>query len=97
MDNAKIDTNYLSFAKAKKANINIMLDIIRRCVLEINAADYTQNQVKDLLNSFTADWLENIIDTRHYYEVWYKEKIVALEVSAEIRAKKSNVTLPLFL
>lgn len=55
MDNAKIDTNYLSFVKAKKSNINIMLDIIRRCVLEINAADYTQNQVKDLLNSFTED------------------------------------------
>lgn len=61
MDNAKIDTNYLSFVKAKKSNINIMLDIIRRCVLEINAADYTQNQVKDLLNSFTEDWLKNII------------------------------------
>ncbi len=57
MDNAKVDTNYLSFVKAKKANINIMLDIIQRCVVEINAADYTQNQVKDLLNNFTADWL----------------------------------------
>ena len=64
MDNEKIDTNYLSFVKAKKANINIMLDIIRRCVLEINTADYTQNQAKDLLDSFTTDWLENIIDTR---------------------------------
>lgn len=77
MNNAKIDMNYLSFVKAKKANVNKMLDIIRRCVLEINAVDYTQNQIKDLLDSFTADWLENIIDTRHYYEAWYKDKIVA--------------------
>lgn len=53
-----IDKNRLSFVRAKKENINIMLDIIRRCVSEINAADYTQNQVKDLLNGFTADWLE---------------------------------------
>lgn len=58
------NTNYLSFVKAKKANINIMLDIIRRCVLEINAVDYAQNQANGLLDSFTANWLENIIDTR---------------------------------
>lgn len=71
MNYSIIDKNRLSFVRAKKENISVMLDIIRRCVLEINAADYTQNQVKDLLNGFTADWLENIIDTRHYYEVWY--------------------------
>ena len=51
-----IDINRLFFAKAKKENISVMLDIIRRCVLEINSVDYTQAQVQELLNSFTANW-----------------------------------------
>lgn len=97
MDNEKIDTNSLSFAKAKKVNINIMLDIIRRCVLEINAADYTQNQVKNLLNGFTADWLEDIINTRHYYEAWYNGTIVACGGVSRDYNQKNKATSLLFL
>lgn len=46
MNNKTIDVNCLSFVRAKKENIGIMLEIIHRCVLEINAADYTQTQVE---------------------------------------------------
>lgn len=98
MNYSTIDKNRLSFVRAKKENISVMLDIIRRCVLEINAADYTQNQVKDLLNGFTADWLENIIDTRHYYEVWYDEIIVACGgVSRDYNQEKQSYFIAVFV
>jgi N-acetylglutamate synthase-like GNAT family acetyltransferase len=77
MKTQEIDINRLSFVRAKKENISIMLDIIRRCVLEINSVDYTQVQIRELLDGFTAEWLEDIINTRHYYEVWYDGTIVA--------------------
>ena len=77
MDRAQTEPDCLSFARADKANISGMLAIIHRCVLEINAADYTPHQVEKLLDGFTADWLENIIDTRHYYEVRYQGKLIA--------------------
>lgn len=54
-----------------------MLEIIRRCVLEINAVDYTQTQVEHLVKSFSGDWLEDLVNTRHYYEVWYQGMLIA--------------------
>ena len=42
MNKKTIDVNCFSFVRAKKDNIGIMLEIIHRCVLEINAVDYTR-------------------------------------------------------
>lgn len=77
MNNKTIDVNCLSFVRAKKENIGIMLEIIHRCVLEINAVDYTQTQVEHLVKSFSEDWLEDLINTRHYYEVWCQGMLIA--------------------
>lgn len=52
MNNKTIDLSFLSFVRAKKENIGIVLEIIRRCILEINAADYIQTQVEHLFGMF---------------------------------------------
>ena len=77
MNNKTIDVNCLSFVRAKKENIGIMLEIIHRCVLEINAVDYAQTQVEHLVKNFSEEWLEDLINTRHYYEVWYQGMLIA--------------------
>lgn len=98
MNSSTVDTNRLSFARAKKENSGAMLDIIRRCVSEVNAADYTQAQVRELLDGFTADWLEDIISTRHYYEAWYDGKIVACGgVSRDYSQEKQSYLTAVFV
>lgn len=44
---------------------------------EVNYKDYAPYEFEKYLAHFTADWLIDIINTRHYYEVWYQGKIVA--------------------
>ena len=39
--------------------------------------DYTQTQVEHLVKGFSEDWLEDLINTRHYYEVWYQGMLIA--------------------
>lgn len=77
MDNDKIDVERLDFVKAEKSDIDAMFHIIRRCIREVNAADYPPEQVERLLDGFTRDRLEDIIDTRHYYEARYDGQLVA--------------------
>lgn len=67
----------LLFTKAKTENINEMLNIIHRCMNEVNYKDYGEYEFKKYLANFTVEWLTDIINTRHYYEVWYQKKIVA--------------------
>ncbi len=98
MNNKIIDLSALSFVRAKKGNIGIMLQIIRRCVLEINAADYTQTQVEHLLEGFSESWLEDLINTRHYYEVWYKEMLIACGgVSRDYSKDKQSYLTAIFV
>lgn len=44
--------------------------------VEVNYKDYTATQFAKYLANFTEDWLIDIINTRHYYEVWYQGKII---------------------
>lgn len=75
-----------------------MLDIIQRCVLEINFVDYTLTQIQELLNGFTAEWLEDIINTRHYYEIWYGGTIVACGgVSRDYNQEKQSYLTAIFV
>ncbi|OOM70597.1 GNAT family N-acetyltransferase [Clostridium sp. BL-8] len=67
----------LEYKRADIKNIDIMLEIIYRCMNEVNYIDYSDGELKKYLDSFTSDWLKNIIETRHYYEVWYYNKIIA--------------------
>lgn len=98
MNSPTVDISRLVFARAKKENSGAMLDIIRRCVSEVNAADYTQAQVRELLDGFTANWLENIISTRHYYEAWYDGKLVACGgVSREYSQEKQSYLTAVFV
>lgn len=72
-----MNLDHLSFKRAKTENIPILLDIIHRCMHEVNYIDYTPQQFEKYLARFTKSWLFDIINTRHYYEVWYQGKIIA--------------------
>ena len=48
-----------------------LLNIIHRYMNEVNYKDYEPHEFEKYLANFTEDWLIDIINTRHYYEVWY--------------------------
>ncbi|MVX65681.1 GNAT family N-acetyltransferase [Clostridium chromiireducens] len=72
-----MELSRLSYKRADIKNIDVMLKIIYRCMNEVNYIDYNESEFKRYLDSFTTNWLRNIIETRHYYEVWYDDKIIA--------------------
>lgn len=72
-----MELNLLSFKRADTANINAVLSIIHRCLNEVNSKDYSPDEIEKYLAEFTADRLAEIINTRHYYEVWYWGNIIA--------------------
>lgn len=88
----------LLFEKAKIKNIPTLLNIIHRCMREVNYKDYTQEQLEKYLAGFTEDWLKDIIETRHYYEVWYQEKIIACGgVSRDLSQEKQSYFTAIFV
>jgi N-acetylglutamate synthase-like GNAT family acetyltransferase len=72
-----MDLKKLFYKRADTKNINVMLEIIHRCMKEVNYIDYSKEDFQKYLSSFTGEWLKNIIETRHYYEVWYNNQIIA--------------------
>ena len=72
-----MDLERLFFTRANIENVGELLVIIHRCMNEVNYKDYAPHEFKKYLANFTADWLIDIINTRHYYEVRYQGKIIA--------------------
>lgn len=64
-----MDLKQLLFKRASIENVEEMLVIIHRCMNEVNYKDYEPYEFEKYLARFTADWLIDIIKTRHYYEV----------------------------
>lgn len=67
----------LKYKRAQFDDIDTLLNIIHRCMKEVNYKDYTIEQFQKYLAAFTQEWLKDIIENRHYYEVWYENKIIA--------------------
>ena len=65
-----MDLEQLLFTRADIKNVSELLAIIHRCMNEVNYKDYAPHEFEKYLANFTADWLIDIINTRHYYEVW---------------------------
>lgn len=65
------------YKRASIENIDVILNIIVRCMKGLNYRDYTDEQFNKYLNTFTKELLNNIISTRNYYEAWYRGKIIA--------------------
>lgn len=67
----------ISYRRASIENVDAILNIIVRCMKEVNYKDYIDKQFNKYLSMFTREWITNIIETRHYYEAWYDGKILA--------------------
>lgn len=72
-----MDLDRLIFKRAELKNVDTLLAIIHRCMKEVNYKDYPPEDFEKYLMNFTVDWLTEIINTRHYYEVWYQNQIIA--------------------
>ena len=72
-----MDLDRLLFKRAELKNVKTLLTIIHRCMKEVNYKDYPPEEFERYLKNFTVDWLTDIINTRHYYEVWYQDHIIA--------------------
>ncbi len=94
----KMDLERLEFARAKTEHVEELLAIIRRCMNEVNYKDYAPHDFKKYLSHFTADWLADIIKTRHYYEARYEGKIVACGgVSRDCSQEKQSYFTAIFV
>lgn len=93
-----MDLQNLLYKRAEIQNIDVMLEIIHRCMKEVNYIDYTEQEFQRYLATFTKDWLRNIIETRHYYEVWYQNKIIACGgVSRDFNQEKQSFFTAIFV
>lgn len=88
----------LVFRRADLAHVEDMLHIIHRCMHEVNCRDYTPQELERYLAAFTAEWLTDIIKTRHYYEVWAQDALVACGgVSRDHNQQKQSYFTAMFV
>jgi len=93
-----IDLANLTFKKALLCNIDCILEIITRCMKEVNYIDYTEEQFHKYLSRFTKDWLADIIEYKHYYEAWYNGKLIAVGgVSRDYSQNKQSYYTAVFV
>lgn len=93
-----MDLNQLQFKRANINHVGELLVIIHRCMKEVNYKDYTADQFAKYLASFTENWLIDIINTRHYYEVWYQGNIIACGgVSRDYSQEKQSYFTAIFV
>lgn len=92
------DLEKLTFVRAKTENVEEMLAIIRRCMDEVNRKDYAPREFEKYLSHFTAEWLADIIKTRHYYEVRCEGKIIGCGgVSRDYSKEKQSYFTAIFI
>ena len=88
----------ISFKRASLCNVDTILEIIIRCMREVNYIDYTMEQFNKYLDVFTKEWLTDIIENRHYYEAWYNGKIIAVGgVSRDFKQEKQSYFTAIFV
>lgn len=93
-----MELSKLAYKRADIKNVDIMLKIIHRCMNEVNYIDYNEREFKKYLNFFTTNWLKNIIETKHYYEVWYYNNIIACGgVSRDYSQEKQSYFTAIFV
>lgn len=93
-----MNLNELIYKKANSENVGCMLNIIYRCMNEVNYLDYSKEDFERYCSNFTEEWLLEIIRTRHYYEVWYQGKIIACGgVSRDYSQKKQSYFTAIFV
>lgn len=93
-----IDLDRLQFRRAAEENIDQMLTIIHRCMMEVNRWDYPPEDFSRYLGNFTRDWLADIIRTRHYYEAWHQGELIACGgVSRDLRQKRQSYLTAIFV
>ena len=93
-----VEFDKIIYKKASLSNTEKILEIITRCMKEVNYIDYPQEQFNKYLNSFTKKWLSDIIENRHYYEAWYDNEIIAVGgVSRDKNQKKQSYYTAIFV
>ena len=93
-----VELDKIIYKRASLSNTKKILEIITRCMKEVNYIDYPQEQFNKFLNSFTKEWLSDIIENRHYYEVWYDNEIIAVGgVSRDKNQKKQSYYTAIFV
>lgn len=67
----------LTIRRAAVENAEKMLQIIHRCLIEVNSYSYTPEQLSRYKARMNREWLLDLIQNRHYYEVWRGTELVA--------------------
>jgi N-acetylglutamate synthase-like GNAT family acetyltransferase len=94
----EFDKNRITFHKATLDDVDKLLDIIHRCVEEINSKDYEKWEIEKFLNGFNIEWLSNIILNRHSYSVKYNGEIIGMgAVSRDLSQENQSYFTSIFI
>lgn len=67
----------LIYRRSHIDNTKDILEIIHTCLTEVNYIGCSGSELNEAKEYFNEEWLKNLIETRHYYSVWYKDEIIA--------------------
>lgn len=86
------------FERATSSDTDGCLHIIHRCVREVVSRYYEPWQVERFIQGFTAEWLSDIIATRHFYSVKRGVEIVGMGgVSRDVSQERQSYLTAIFI
>lgn len=85
-----IDINEIVFEKATLSNGEDLVNIIHRCLKEVNYKDYTEDEINKFIGELNEERLSSIILTKHFYIAKYNEDIIGMGAVARDESQESQ-------
>lgn len=86
----KIDINKIIFEKATLNEVDKLVDIIHRCILEVNSKDYDSYDIDKFLAEINNEKISSSIINKHFYVAKYYDEIIGMGAVARDYSKESQ-------
>lgn len=74
----EFDVNKIIFEKVGLRHVDKLLQIVHRCVKEVNSKDYEHWEIEKFLKGFNKEWISESVSNRHFYLVKYNGEIIGM-------------------
>lgn len=86
----KIDIDKMVFEKARLDEVDDLVDIIHRCITEVNSKDYESLDINRFLAGIDSEKISSDIINKHFYVVKYYGDIVGMGAVARDRSQENQ-------
>lgn len=86
----KIDINKIVFEKAKLNEVDELVSIIHRCIIEVNSKDYESLDINKFLNEINSEKISSNIISNHFYVAKYYGDIIGMGAVARDSSQESQ-------